>query len=328
MGTTASMKILTFNHHESYLCALALTGHDFDVVCRYKDLDLSWAKNQKALPKNMRLVDFDDHVRSNLKTGKYDAVICHTLKNLMWLFWYRNTTYVFAAHIPLFFTSVPLFFKSSLKKMSYLFFKSTHRTLFVADSEFKRKMWREEGESIVLTPGDFPPIPEGVGYKTIINVGNRIKERGEELGFRDLEPLLSRFPIQVIGNNPEIKGAFKPEDFQQYQSALQKGRIYLYTVRFPHGDGYNTAMLEAMKMGMAVVTIKNPSSPIKHGHNGLVGENAQELGEHLRYLLEHPKEVDRMGQKAAETIDELFSNKIFKNRWNRVLASIGSQPRA
>lgn len=316
------MKILTFNHHESYICSLAETGHQFDVVVRYKKLDLAWSPHQRRSPPNVRTVIFDQSIKSALNRNEYDVVICHTVKNLIWLFGYQKPTYIFIAHIPLFFYSPGLLFKSIGKKAIFKIFKWTHRVHFFAVSEFKRKMWHEKGTVARLAPQVFLPITPETGYQQVIVVVNQLKERRKELGYDYIEPLLTQFPIQVIGDNPGVPGSIKPANFAEFQTLFRAARIYLYTIRYPFGDGYNTAMLEAMSMGMAVVTLANPSSPICHQVNGLVANDIEELKQHLSYLLLNPGDVDRLGAAAKQTVAEQFSQELFLQGWQDLLSRI------
>ena len=94
------MKFLTFNHHESYLCQLAKAGHELDVVIEYKNLDLSWNKRALPPPPNINLITFKE-AQDKLKTSQYDGVICHTIKNLLWMFPFFGEKYYFIAHVAL-----------------------------------------------------------------------------------------------------------------------------------------------------------------------------------------------------------------------------------
>jgi glycosyltransferase involved in cell wall biosynthesis len=87
----------------------------------------------------------------------------------------------------------------------------------------------------------------------------------------------------------------------------------------PWGDGYNTAMLEAMRMGMAVVTVENPSSPIIHGVNGLVGKTEEELLEHIYRLRTDHELVKKLGQAAIQTIERDFSEANFISVWRSII---------
>ena len=71
-------------------------------------------------------------------------------------------------------------------------------------------------------------------------------------------------------------------------------------------------------MGMAVVTVDNPSSPIINGENGLVGRNKYELLELCKRLLANPQEVDRLGQAARETVEKKFSRQKFISTWQNL----------
>jgi len=321
------MKILTFNHHESYLCSLAGTKHEFDVVIKYKNLGLTWNKSSRTVPSNVHLVEFDREVVHNLKNGAYDIVICHTIKNLLWLFPFRRPKYIFIGHIPLFFYSLPLLLKALFKKVVFTLFKWTHQVHFVAVSEFKRRHWREKGSVIVLTPEEFPPLKQKEGYKKILVVCNALLDRKLELGFDMIEKIIKNgLPVTIVGHNPGALHTFRPKDFAEFQDYITRFRIYLYTIRQPYGDGYNTAMLEVMNMGMAVVTIQNPSSPIRHGANGLIGQNAEELITHLNFLLDHPDEIDRLGKAGKQTIQDRFSKQKYLDGWNNVLNLFYEKP--
>ena len=89
-----------------------------------------------------------------------------------------------------------------------------------------------------------------------------------------------------------------------------------------HYEAPQAAMLEAMQMGMAIVTVDNPSSPIIHGVNGLIGKNRDELIAHCRFLLANPLEVDRLGGTAAATVERDFSQARFLDVWKQVLGMV------
>jgi len=314
------MKILTFNHHEPYLCSLAEVGEEFDVIVKYKSLDLAWNKSAHPVPENMNLVSYDNVIKQRLKDGYYDLVICHTIKNLLWLFKFWKCNFIFVAHIPLFRYEFGLRVKSFFKKVFWNIFKRLHKAHFVAVSEFKRCSWGEKGDVIILSPKYLGPLREGAGYHSVAVVCNDLNSRKEELGLSLIQSLRDTFSIEIIGKNPGIDGATQPKDFQEFRQIFSSHRIYLYTIKYPYGDGYNTAMLEAMKMGMAIVTVENPSSPIVHGDNGLVFRNLAEAIACLRALLNDQAFVDTLGRRAKEYVDECFSQEAFVQGWKSVLS--------
>ena len=313
-------RILTFNHHESFLSTMSGIEATFDVVTRYKNLDLAWNKSSRPVPDNFRLVEFDEQIQSSLTRGSYDVVICHTLKNLLWLWPWRQQRYIFVAHIPLFSYTISLRVKSWLKSSIYKWFARGHRVSFVAVSEFKRASWGEAGAVTVLAPQRIGVLVAGKGYDKVTVVCNELLARSDELGANDLMIMSKEIPLRVIGRNPGVPFAVQPQDYAAFQQLFRESRIYLYTIRQPYGDGYNTAMLEAMQMGMAIVTVDNPSSPIVHGVNGLVGKNRDELLAHCRFLLANPSEVDRLGHAAANTVAQDFTEERFLSVWTQILA--------
>jgi hypothetical protein len=313
------MKILTFNHHESYIATLANTGYRFDVVIRKGNLDLSWNTRARDVPPNVTLVNFDPEIRQKLRQGAYDVVICHTIKNLFWVWLFFKPRYIFIAHIPLFAHTPIQRIKSFAKKWLWALFKSTHRAQFFAVSYFKLTSWGENAPYAVLAPGEFPPLRQTDQPSDVLIVCNNLKERGEELGLDMINRLAEKALIRVVGNNPGISFNTRPENFAHFQKLVTGFSIYLYTIKMPWGDGYNTAMLEAMRMGMAVITVENPSSPIIHGVNGLVGKTEEELLEHIYRLRADNELVKKLGKAAIQTIERDFSEANFIHVWRTII---------
>lgn len=321
------MNILTFNHHESYIRSLADTGHKYDLVVSRKGLDLSWNTSSGPIPDNVTLVNFDGQVRKKLRSGFYSLVICHTVKNLLWMFFYFKPKYIFIAHIPLFFDSPLNRLKSLSKRFVVEFFEAFHKFSFVAVSEFKRKKWDKKGTTIVLTPQDISRHPKVERFASqnlppVIVVANKLEERKEELGFELIEKINRHHPVLIIGNNQGLSNTIKPDNYSEFAELFSKGKIYLYTIQQPFGDGYNTAMLEAMALGIPIVTVENPSSPIKHGVNGLVGKNVNELIKHISTLLKDEAKRRNLGLNAKTTIEQRFSHSHFVNSWRSLIERV------
>ena len=321
------MNILTFNHHESYIRSLADTGHNYELIVSRNGLDLSWNTSSGPIPPNVTLVNFDEHVRKKLRKGFYSVVICHTVKNLLWMFFYFKPRYIFIAHIPLFFDSPLNRLKSIGKRFVVELFEAFHKFNFVAVSEFKRKKWDKKGTTIVLTPQEISNrsgLEQFASKKLppVIVVANKVEERKEELGFKLIEQINKHHPVLIIGNNDGLKNAIKPSNYSEFAELFSKGKVYLYTIKQPFGDGYNTAMLEAMALGIPIVTVENPSSPIKHDINGLVGRNASELIRHISTLLNDEAKRHHLGLNAKATIEQKFSHDHFIKKWKHLIERV------
>jgi glycosyltransferase involved in cell wall biosynthesis len=314
--------ILTFNHHESYLCALAGLPLRFDVVTRKGTLDLSWNIRARAVPSNMTTVDFGD-IRDTIRKGGYRVIICHTIKNLFWLLPYQRRHLVFVAHIPLFKTSFSHRARGLAKKAIVLFWQKVFGLTVVAVSEFKRASWGVEAEVAKFFPVPFAQellSERKHGEIRGAYVGNLIRERGSELGWPTLEKLLARgAPIQVIGNNPSVSGAFVPRDFTDFVQEFSKAHFYVYPVSPSDGDGYNTASLEAMLLGLPTVAIANPTSPIRHNENGLVAKSAEEMLLMIEQLRTDHGLRERLGRTAKATVTRDFNPEAFWQTWARVI---------
>jgi len=76
------------------------------------------------------------------------------------------------------------------------------------------------------------------------------------------------------------------------------------------GTGQQIKIVEAMAHGLPVVALRFAAerSPIQHGVNGLVAENAEEFAEHTVRLWQDPALCRRLGNAARETVANEFSN--------------------
>lgn len=316
--------ILTFNHHESYIASLGQTGHNFEVVTRYKDLDLSWSPLARPMPGNFCARDFDEALKAKIQEGSYDIIIAHTIKNLIWLFPFFKASYVFIAHIPLYWNSPLATLKSIFKWLILALFRLTHKTEFVAVSQYKANSWSQGARVIDLCALPFERSIK-LDYSRIkpVLVANKIASRGDELGYSSLKALMdASTDLRIIGNNPDIKGALTPKSFEEFVDYFSNGNVYVFTISQPWGDGYNTAMLEAMNLGMTIVTLANPSSPIDHEVNGLIAHEG--LMKEIEYLRAHPEKLKTLGENARKTIEDKFSLKKFIQAWNQLFLAIPS----
>jgi glycosyltransferase involved in cell wall biosynthesis len=75
------------------------------------------------------------------------------------------------------------------------------------------------------------------------------------------------------------------------------------------GTGQQVKVVEAMSYGVPVVITRAAaeSSPVRHGVNGLVANNAEEFGNHCMQLWQDRALCQRLGQMAKETIAAEYS---------------------
>ncbi|MFM7566545.1 MAG: glycosyltransferase [Flavobacteriales bacterium] len=83
---------------------------------------------------------------------------------------------------------------------------------------------------------------------------------------------------------------------EDIRSVYQQGRIFIAPMFM--GSGLQNKLLEAMALGIPCITtsLANDSLRATHQKEILVGNTAEELLEHISFLLEHPEEAHAIGQ--------------------------------
>ncbi len=315
-------RILTLNHHETYLCLLGKLQCPMDVLVRWRGQDLSWAPQARRAPDHFQLREDDDAVRSELKNGVYDLVILHTVQDLLRFFAFRKPSYVFVAHLFLRWNSPQAMLKSLVKLATWLAFRWTHQARMVVISPGKQRSWLFQSELITNIPGEVPELDPIGDERPYLIIGNNIASRGPEGGFDRIQAIMNRLPLRIVGRNPNIPGALFPKSSNDFFDMIRKGKVYLFLIPAPYEDAYNLGMLEAMKMGMPVVTLQRPDSLITHGHDGLVAQTLNELVTTAQSLVHNEELRLRLGQNAKKTVNTLFSETSFVAKWRALIAAL------
>jgi glycosyltransferase involved in cell wall biosynthesis len=119
--------------------------------------------------------------------------------------------------------------------------------------------------------------------------------------------------VNWLGTGPRFA------NFDVYRSLLTSSSIYFnhcYAVPAPQ------AMLEAQLCGLAIVTTDRhgESSYIVNGENGFVSNDMEALLALVRFLGEHPQELQRIGANGRTTAQRIFGSDRFLAEWNALLA--------
>lgn len=129
-----------------------------------------------------------------------------------------------------------------------------------------------------------------------------------------------RFHVDLIGGGPmeeELKeatvqkGLEKEITFHGFLSPgkvreiMEKSHIHLFTSN--HLEGWGAVVNEAMNSGcVEVISVEAGAGPflVEHGVNGLFYRNSdpRDLLGQVRYLLDHPRQAEKMGLEAYRTI--------------------------
>ena len=320
MGYSSRIRVLTFNWHESYIHLLSKTGYSFDVVERWKGGRFGWIREFRPVPPNCRLIS-EEEAKEGLREGRYDRVICHNMEDLLFVRDFKvPKILVFHNRLS---TEIALGgYRTEkdryLEQVRHLF-DSIDDLHLVFISEAKKRDWGLEGE--VILPGIDPS--EYGGWRgdlpKVLRVGNLIKERDIMLGHSIQERILGGLPSTILGLNPSLPGSHIPRDWEDLKDHMRDHRVYLNTTVYPYEDGYNLALLEAMAVGMPVVSLSNPTSPIEDGVNGFVSPDEGYLRERVEELLRNRDLALNLGRKAREAVTDLFPIERFVEKWKTLL---------
>jgi len=104
-----------------------------------------------------------------------------------------------------------------------------------------------------------------------------------------------RAALSKIGETATLV-AHRPRE--TVRDTLRKHRIHVFPSCYQ--ETWGLCLTEAMACGLACIAsdVAGPRAQIEHGVNGLLFENGNvdQLAEHLRYLLDNPTEVERLGR--------------------------------
>jgi spore maturation protein CgeB/Flp pilus assembly protein TadD len=309
---------MTFNWHAPYLYILSKLGHQMLVVepelapGKYKH----WEKEMRPIPENVRLLS-QEQAKAELDKGEVDLLLAHNVKDLIFVNGYfmpKIMVYHNKLSTEIGLSQTPIDRNDYLGKIASL--REGVREIYI--SEAKRADWGGQGE--IVMPGI--DMSEYGGYTgeeaSILRVGNHFRERDLMLGFSISQHISEGFPCKTLGINPTIPNTELAKSFDELRDHFSRYRVYLNTTVEQYEDGYNLSMLEAMATGMPVISTANQSSPIKDGVNGFISNDITYLRQWTKVLLEDVSLAREMGNEARKTVESLFSQNAFLQKWDRI----------
>jgi hypothetical protein len=311
-----NLRVLTFNSHQPYIHLLATSlPWTVGVVTPHlpSGFTKSWDPRIRPIPGNIKLYA---SVEEALRDGSWDWVLTHNVHDLLDS---REISIpkVFLVHGTL--CGRILQDRSSIDRALYiknlrlLLIASGSRVVYI--SELKRKDWGIPGE-VLRSAVDSRQYGGYRGeVRGILQVCNRLKERGAMMGWAVHQAVCRDLPSFVIGDNRGLASSRVANDWEDLKEQLRAYRVYLYTPIFPYEDGYNLALLEAMATGMPVATLKHITSPVRDGSEGVVASTAEELREKVVGLLDNPTEALKLGNGARIRVEREFPISEFQHAW-------------
>ncbi|MFQ5717574.1 MAG: glycosyltransferase, partial [Nitrospinales bacterium] len=271
----------------------------------------------RPVPKNVKLVS-ERQAREELGQGIVSLVVAHNVRDIQFVEDYQiPKIMVFHNRLSteLGLADTPIDREDYLQKIRNL--TRDVATLYISES--KRRDWGGTGR--VILPGI--DISEYGGYTgenaEVLRVGNHFKERDLMLGYTVSQQILNGLPCSTLGINPTLAGSRLSTGFEDLKDHFRRYRLYLNTTAEGYEDGYNLAMLEAMAVGMPVVSTYNGSSPIVNGVNGFISRDIHYLRECVAMLLDNPDKAREIGEKARQTVARQFALEAFLKKWENAI---------
>ncbi|HEY8479494.1 MAG TPA: glycosyltransferase family 4 protein [Spirillospora sp.] len=205
------------------------------------------------------------------------------------------------------------------------------------------------GVRIVKIPNALPALPARPSRrddKVVLAAGRLVANKGFDLLIRAFAPIAAEFPdwkLRIFGSGTrrdrlraligELGLTGRAEvcgPTRDLHGEMARASIFALTSR---REGLPMVIIEAMGMGLAVVSFDCPFGPpelIEHGHDGLLVPtgNAEALTAALRELIVNPGLRDRLGEQAVRSARAYDLERIGA-RWSRLVSGLRpSAPRA
>ena len=197
----------------------------------------------------------------------------------------------------------------------------------VVMTEAEKKNWGL-GDKVVCIPNMLVTYPESLPEHTtthhrVISVGRYAYQKGYDLlieAWRLIQEKYSDWSLHIYGSHDGDMGNFEQlkqmlDDYgilnvflhqatNDVYSEYIKSDFYVMSSRF---ESFGLVLIEAMSCGLPVVSfdcLYGPRSIVDDGKTGILvpPTNVNKLAESICYMIEHPDERIRMGQKAREVV--------------------------
>jgi len=319
-GADNTMRVLSFNWHEPYLCLLAKTEYQFTIVepALPNGGRREWDSGMRPLPDNAVLIQSDE-IAELLDDGNIDVIICNNVKDLAVVSSWQEIPKILVFHNRLS-TEMGLS-NNTISKDEYFNSILPHieNVELVFISESKKADWGIDRGRVILPGIDISEYGEYNGnLETILRVGNLIKERDLMMGFSEQTEICANLPTTLLGENPTLNSRLS-KSWDDLKNHYQSCRVYLNTTKHPYEDGYNLALLEAMATGMPILSLDNPSSPITDGLDGFISNDIDYLREKADELLKDQEKATLMGQASRDAVAVKFPIEKFVKSWQEVI---------
>lgn len=172
-------------------------------------------------------------------------------------------------------------------------------------------------------------------HRQVINFTQSLKERSRFTGYELMRQVFNGLPAKVYGPNNDDLGLLGGGlvSFDRQREILQEARAYLYHGTYP--ASYTLSFIEAMMTGVPMVAVgpihgnslemfpdqQTYEIPdiIQNGLNGYCFDNAEQLNDACKRLLNDETKAKSISKAGRETAISLFGKTKIKAEWKEFL---------
>lgn len=302
--------ILTFPTHERYETQLCKTGHNFYSLSI--DNTKKWNAQQTPVPTNY-------HILPNNQLCNYinyDFILVQSKFGQFQLAQNINQQ----LSLPIICLEHTLPTSQTMSKEQFEQMRNMNGDINVFISDFSRNAWGING--IIVHHGvdskQFAPNNKTKNGK-VLTVANDFINRDYCLNYSGWKRVTSGLDVRVVG---DTKGLSEPaKSIEELVDEYNSCSVYFNSSTI---SPIPTSLLEAMSCGCAVVSTATCMIPeiIKNGENGFISNNEDELRNYLNLVISDENLRSKIGENARKTVLEMFSEKAFIDKWNKIFDNI------
>lgn len=203
--------------------------------------------------------------------------------------------------------------------------------------------WITSNKTIIENPlflDELPQIFDGVRNKNIVNIGRLHEQKNQKLLIESFSLIEKKFPeynliIYGEGNQRVVleqlvtklqlnNRIFLPGSYKDVLERIKGASVFVLSSDF---EGMPNALIEAMALGLPVVSTDSPSGGprelINDGVNGLLTpiQDKNNLAEKIEFLLSNPKKAEMLGENAVNIREKLSSN-VIGQKWIQFVSTV------
>lgn len=325
------LNIFAWNVHGTFMNTLVKTGHDFYLPAKKgRPYNYDGKTPGYVWPKNVHEIKV-----SEIKKHRYDLVLFQTPQQVIEEQYkvlspgQRRLPQIYIVHSP--FRKDPRKRKNREELVKRLRKDIIPRiNAIVHITKYNFRQWttyfpETKQKSIVIYHGI--EIPEKIRWEgtnpKAVNATNSLPTR-PECGNKLWLKISKKVPLVLYGAHSEKFGGRGVLPNKLLRREIAQYRVYFNPTI---ASSVPMAMLEAMSIGMPVVTMKSTDMPniIKNGVNGFISDKPEVLASKMALLLKDKKLAKKLGKAARRTIEDRFSMEKFTDSWNELFDKVTNQ---